>query len=131
MDKKPKKRSKGKVIVPTAILAVLAVLFGGRFGLNWGAGEGTNETSSNDLTTNSTASTQAVAKTNLVVEVREDKIIYDGNEVSLDEFRGVLQELDNSKYSWELRNNHAIKAPYDQVKALFAEYDVAFEETES
>jgi len=130
-DKKRKKKSRGKVVVPAAVLAVLAVLFGGRFGLNWGGDWGIGGNSGNNLNGNDAVSSQDSVKPSLIIEVNEDRIIYDGKEVSLDELRSLILERNKSGYIWELQNNHAVKAPYDQVKALLTECDVIFAETES
>jgi len=65
----------------------------------------------------------------IIIEISEDKIFFDGNEISLTELEGVIHQFSNPEYKWELHDvHHAVKTVYDDVVELLNEYSIAFRE---
>ena len=65
----------------------------------------------------------------LVIEISEEKIMYDGEEISLDDLEAVMQQFENLEDIWTLEDSYrAEKAIYDSVKDLLVKYDMAFKE---
>ena len=55
----------------------------------------------------------------LLIEIRENTIMYDGVELSLDELESILLKHKNPDDTWRLRDTyHADKSTYDEVKKL-------------
>jgi hypothetical protein len=63
----------------------------------------------------------------LLIEIEEDRIIYDGKEVSLSELEDILREYENTEYVWELRDTRqAVKRVYDEAAQLLDKYNIPF-----
>ena len=65
----------------------------------------------------------------LLIEINEEKIMYNGEEISLDELESVLQQFESLDDIWTLEDSYrADKSIYDEVKDLLVKYDMAFRE---
>jgi len=65
----------------------------------------------------------------LMIEIREDRIVYNYEEVSLAALEAVLVEFGNLEDIWILKDAfHADKYTYDKVRALLTELTVLFAE---
>ena len=63
----------------------------------------------------------------LTVTVREDKILYKGEEVTLVQLEeDLLKDYKVGEVDVELRDDHAIKAAYDEVKGLLDRLHIPF-----
>ena len=67
----------------------------------------------------------------LTISVKEDKLLYEGREVTLSQLEErLLQEYKAGSTAVELKDDHAIKAAYDEVKALLQKLSIPFTEGE-
>lgn len=65
----------------------------------------------------------------LTVTVREDKLLYEGREVNLAELEeSLLKDYVAETSTVELQDDHAIKAAYDEVKALLERLSIPYSE---
>ena len=63
----------------------------------------------------------------LTVTVREDKLLYEGEEVTLAQLEeNLLRDYKAGDTTVELRDDHAIKAAYDEVTALLQKLSIHF-----
>ena len=63
----------------------------------------------------------------LTVTVREDKLLYKGKEVTLGQLEeALLKDYKAGSSTVELKDDHAIKASYDEVKALLQKLSIPF-----
>ena len=63
----------------------------------------------------------------LTVTVREDKLLYEGEEVTLAQLEeNLLRDYKAGDTTVELRDDHAIKAAYDEVTALLQKLSIPF-----
>ena len=60
--------------------------------------------------------------------MREDTILFEGTAVTLEGLKEILLTRNQPETEWRLRDDRAIKAVYDQVKALFIECAAAYAE---
>ena len=149
MDKKrsrKRKRHTGrKVAGGTVLLALL--LAGGHFGLGIGREDGGLLTSGRLQDAVETVS-QVVQSTQqtvpetaqpvqeivvpqddgvLSIVVREDKLLYEGQEVTLAQLEeDLLRDYKAETTTVELQDDHAIKAAYDEVHALLQKLSIPF-----
>ena len=149
MDKKrsrKRKRHTGrKVAGGTVLLALL--LAGGHFGLGIGREDGGLLTSGRLQDAVETVS-QVVQSTQqtvpetaqpvqeivvpqddgvLSIVVREDKLLYEGQEVTLAQLEeNLLRDYKAETTTVELQDDHAIKAAYDEVHALLQKLSIPF-----
>ena len=142
----------GKVATGAVLLALL--LAGGHFGLGIGrdgggllTGEGVQTVSQNAESAKQKASetVQKASETTqetleklqgaiapqddgvLTVTVREDKLLYKGKEVTLGQLEeALLKDYKAGSSTVELKDDHAIKASYDEVKALLQKLSIPF-----
>ncbi len=149
MDKKrsrKRKRHTGrKVAGGTVLLALL--LAGGHFGLGIGREDGGLLTSGRlqgavEAVLQTAESTpEAVPETAqpvqqivvpqddgvLSIVVREDKLLYEGQEVTLAQLEeDLLRDYKAETTTVELQDDHAIKAAYDEVHALLQKLSIPF-----
>ena len=129
---KRKRHTGGKVAGGAILLA--ALLAGGHFGLGIGregggllTGEKAQSAKQTLVETTETAVetvTEAVQQIVvddgvLTITVREDKLFYEGKETTLAQLEEkLLKEYKAKSTTVELKDDHAIKAAYDEVKAL-------------
>ena len=157
-NKRSPKRNRhtgGKVTAGAVILALL--LAGGHFGLGIGREGGgflTGETFQNAAETiveNVEAAKEVVSETAdkaveavsevvqevvvpqddgvLTITVQEDKLLYEGQEVSLAQLEeALLRDYKAETSTVELKDDHAIKAAYDEVTALLQKLSIPFSE---
>ena len=150
-DKRNVKRNRhtgGKVTAGAVVLALL--LAGGHFGLGIGREGGgllTGEalqTATQTVTENAQAAkeaavetaekvseavTEAVTKDDgvLTITVKEDKLLYEGKEVTLAQLEeNLLKDYKAGTNTVELKDDHAIKAAYDEVTALLQKLNIPF-----
>ena len=65
----------------------------------------------------------------LTVTVKEDKLLYEGKEVTLAELEeNLLKDYKADASTVELKDDHAIKAAYDEVTALLQKLSIPFSE---
>ncbi len=63
----------------------------------------------------------------LTVTVKEDKLLYEGEEVTLAQLEeNLLKDYKPDSTTVELRDDHAIKAAYDEVTALLQKLSIPF-----
>ena len=139
----------GKVTAGAVVLALL--LAGGHFGLGIGREGGglltgqALETATETVTQTAEkvqetgvetaekvqeAVTEAVAPKDdgvLTVTVKEDKLLYEGEEVTLAQLEeSLLKDYKAGTNTVELVDDHAIKAAYDEVNALLQKLNIPF-----
>jgi len=124
-----------KIVV---ILIIAAVVVGGLllanyfglwpFGRGSGDGDGTMDSPVTDL--ENTEDVEVVERPpSLLIEIREDEILYDNNVIGLGDLENILQEYQGSDYVWTLQDTYrADKSTYDDVKNLLERYDMVFRE---
>ena len=136
----------GKVAGGAVLLALL--LAGGHFGLGIGREGGGLLTGEAFQTVTETAQ-ETVAETAekvqekaeevvtpqeqddgvLTITVKEDKLLYEGKDVSLSQLeQNLLKEYKIDSTTVELVDDHAIKAAYDEVTALLQKLNIPFRE---
>lgn len=65
----------------------------------------------------------------LTITVKEDKLLYEGKDVSLSQLeQNLLKEYKIASTTVELVDDHAIKAAYDEVTALLQKLNIPFRE---
>lgn len=139
---KKKKSKKGKVAGGIGILAVIAALgfFGGKgLGLGGGGGLGLGK----DVNVNADADKQDEKDpvenkqeeqqtekdvVTVSIEVKQGQYLIDGAEKSLADIEALLTAEDAADTSFVLVNNYAATKAWDEVKALFTEYEIAVTE---
>lgn len=139
---KKKKSKKGKVAGGIGILAVIAALgfFGGKgLGLGGGGGLGLGK----DANVNADADKQDEKDpvenkqeeqqtekdvVTVSIEVKQGQYLIDGAEKSLADIEALLTAEDAADTSFVLVNNYAATKAWDEVKALFTEYEIAVTE---
>ena len=139
----------GKVTAGAVILALL--LAGGHFGLGIGREGGgllTGQALETDQETLSETAEKAQEKAAeavetvqekveeavspqddgvLTVTVREDKLLYEGEEVTLAQLEeNLLRDYKGDDTTVELKDDHAIKAAYDEATALLQKLNIPF-----
>ena len=63
----------------------------------------------------------------LTVTVREDKLLYEGEEVTLAQLEeNLLRDYKGDDTTVELKDDHAIKAAYDEAAALLQKLNIPF-----
>ena len=63
----------------------------------------------------------------LTVTVKEDKLLYEGSEVTLAQLEeSLLKDYRGDATAVELRDDHAIKAAYDEAAALLQKLNIPF-----
>jgi len=64
-----------------------------------------------------------------LISITGDSIIHNGQTLSPIELIEFILQVNQPDYIWELRDDHAIMATYNEVRMLLIENDVRFEET--
>ena len=65
----------------------------------------------------------------LVIRVAGDAIFHGDDPVTIDQLQSILDEHDDPGVMWELRDEQAILAVYEEVRILLMEQGAAFTET--
>ena len=152
---KQNRHTGGKVAGGAALLALL--LAGGHFGLGIGREGGGFLTAENIQTATETvvqgvesareALTEAVEQTGetvtetvqqivvpqddgvLTITVKEDKLLYEGQETTLVQLEeSLLKDYRAGVSTVELKDDHAIKSAYDEVSALLQKLSIPYSE---
>ena len=65
----------------------------------------------------------------LVIEIIDNRILFDGKDISIVELESLILLYIEHDYIWELHDTHqAVKTVYDDVVELFNKHDIAFRE---
>ena len=65
----------------------------------------------------------------LTIVVREDKLLYEGRELTIEQLEeALLRDYKAGSSALELKDDHAIKAAYDEVKALLQKLSLPYTE---
>ena len=126
-----------KILIVLIIVAVIVggVLLANHFGI-WpfgsGFGDGDGDGTVNSPVTDQEDTQEVVVSErppSLLIEIKEDVIIYDDNEVTLDELEAILKKYEGIDYIWTLQDSYrAYKLTYDNVSELLEKYDIVFRE---
>ena len=130
------------IIIIVVICYFLYAFFNGLWPFGTGGGEGDSDAGVTD--NGVTESVIDVVETNvpqdgdngndielpvLIIEISEDRIIYNENEVSLEELETILLTYGNPDDIWEIHDVYrAEKAVFDEVKQLLQKLDIVFRE---
>ena len=129
------KKGGGKIIflliLIIIILLLLLYLFGDGIGFGFGGtGLGTGDSIAVNATVTAEQTTEASAEnTVIVIEISEDKIIFDGTEYpAYEEFEKFFYENDFNGREFILKDNKSIKSVYDSVKKLLDSFGGKYSE---
>ena len=67
----------------------------------------------------------------LIIMISGEQIMHGNREVTLQELTSIVLEINTPDDTWELWDNQAIKATYDQAKAVLIDNAIRFEERTS
>ena len=118
-DKK-KKKSKAPLLFIILLLLILALLLLMNYlGLGFGGGKGEGGSGNGNESVAATAddSNTATEKTTVVVTVKGSAYVYDGAELTLDELKTKLGELDKDKTVVELKDDGAVENAMADAKS--------------
>ena len=134
-EQKKKKSHTGRNVTITAVL-LAALLGGGHFGLGIGRGGEGFLTQNSESAQTQTAAAEASAEPQaeetapddgvLAITVQEDKLLYQGAEVSLTELEEALLRDYTPEKTVTLTDDHAIKAAYDEAAALLDKLGIPY-----
>ncbi|MBO6141683.1 MAG: hypothetical protein J6O40_07820 [Ruminococcus sp.] len=116
---KKKKKSKAPLLFIVLLLLIAALLLLMNYlGLGFGGGKGDGGSSNGNESVAATAddSNTATEKTNVVVTVKGSSYVYDGAELTLDELKTKLSELDKDKTVVELKDDGAVENAMSDAK---------------
>ena len=77
------------------------------------------------------ATEYAEEERSLVIVISGEQIMHGNREITLQELSGIVLEINTPDDTWELWDNQAIKATYDQAKAVLIDNAIRFEERTS
>lgn len=128
-QKKKKRHAGAKATAATAIL--LAALAGGSYGFQrsgWNIPGVQNNDRKGPSIQESTVSEQAAVQDEktLTVTVRNSEILYQGNTVTLSDLEAQLLSDYTGEKQIVLKDDHAIKATFDEVTALLAKLSLPY-----
>ena len=120
-----------KIICVIVVVAVAAycfyAAFNGLFPFGGGDGDGFGVVSlidPKDIT-----EPDSVSEPPLVIEINENRIIYNEDEISFDELEIIIKKYGNDEYGWTIRDVYrADKDTFDKVRGLLANNDIFFAE---
>ena len=67
----------------------------------------------------------------LIITISGEQIMHGNREITLQELSSIVLEINTPDDTWELWDNQAIKATYDQAKAVLIDNAIRFEERTS
>ncbi len=142
--KKKKRHHRRGFLIILLLLLIIAILilmlvyggFGGGFGGNGGSGEGGNsgpETSAVVGSTQETSSpdtdTGEEQGTAILIEINGEKINVDGEELeNAAALKEKLLSINKEGSTYIIRDSHAVKAVYDEAKAVLDELSYSYSE---
>lgn len=118
-DKK-KKKSKAPLLFIILLLLILALLLLMNYlglGFGGGKGEGGSGNGNESVAASADDSNTATEKTTVVVTVKGSSYVYDGAELTLDELKTKLGELDKDKTVVELKDDGAVENAMADAKS--------------
>ena len=135
---KNKKSSKGKVaggVGAVAVVAIAALLFGKDFGLGLGDGLGFGDGKESKPVSSEVkeevkdevkeeVKDENKEKKTVVIEVKQDKYFIGEVEKSLADIEAMLTGEGVANTSFVLESNYAATKEWDEIKALFTQYEV-------
>lgn len=135
---KNKKSSKGKVVGgvgAVAVVAIAALLFGKDFGLGLGDGLGFGDGKESKPVSSEVkeevkdevkeeVKDENKEKKTVVIEVKQDKYFIGEVEKSLADIEAMLTGEEVANTSFVLESNYAATKEWDEIKALFTQYEV-------
>ena len=114
-------------ILVLGAIAVLILLFGGRFGFGFGNGLGFGESVTSTNTTDTTEEVREAETTEakeIVIKVEEDKIYYGGEEVAdIEELKTRISDDEAAGATFIFESEYGIKSTMDEVHALLEELE--------
>ena len=116
---KKKKKSKAPLLFIVLLLLIAALLLLMNYlGLGFGGGKGDGGSGGGNESVAATAddSNTATEKTNVGVTVKGSSYVYDGAELTLDELKTKLSELDKDKTVVELKDDGAVENAMSDAK---------------
>lgn len=131
-------KKKGKVAGGVGAVAVLAIaaLFAGK-GLGFGFGDGNGFGTGDKVSVNADAENQTDEKQDVTeekkeeagavtvtIEVKQAQYLIDGAEKTLVDIEALLAAEDAANTSFVLVDNYAAAKEWDEIKALFTEYEI-------
>ena len=117
---KKKKKSKAPLLFIVLLLLIAALLLLMNYlGLGFGGGKGDGGSSNGNESVAATAddSNTATEKTTVVITVKGTSYVYDGSELTLDELKTKLSELDKEKTVIELKDDGAVENAMADAKS--------------
>ena len=118
--KDKKKKGKGPIVFLLLLLLILALLWLLNYlglGFGFGKGSGGSSSGSESVAASTSDSNTDTSKTTVVVTVKGSAYVYDGAELTLDDLKNKLGELDKDKTVIELKDDGAVENAYADAKA--------------
>lgn len=117
-DKK-KKKGKGPIVLLIILLLLLALLWLMNYlglGFGFGKGDGGSSGGNESVAASADDSNTDTAKTTVTVTVKGSSYVYDGAELTLDDLKTKLGELDKDKTIIELKDDGAVENAMSDAK---------------
>lgn len=120
-----------KIIGVLGVIALLVILFLGRFGFG-GSGDGKGDGESSDSIQQASEPDAAKADSNEVtVIVRESRVLIGDREFSTPEdLKKYVEEIHNDKKVFRLKEENSIQETYEWVVEVFGELQIQLERAE-
>lgn len=125
-----------KFALPIAVIVVIGYLvfafFTGSFPFGTGLGDGDGEAIESEY---ATAQEEPEIEEpdiieeppSLIIEISEDRIIYEGEEISIEDLEKILRRYAYIQDIWEIHDVYrADRATYERVRELFRTHDVVY-----
>ena len=111
-------------ILVLGVAAMLILLFGGRFGFGTGSGFGLVESQTSSDAESEVRENESSANKEITIKVVEDKIYYNGEELSgIEDLRTRITDDDAAGASFIFESEYGIKATMDEVYDLLNELE--------
>lgn len=110
--KDKKKKGKGPILFLILLLLILALLWLMNYlglGFGFGKGSGGSSSGSDSVAASTSDSNTETTKTTVTVTVKGSTYVYDGAELTLDDLKTKLSELDKDKTVIELKDDGAVE----------------------
>ena len=135
--KNKKKKKRGLLWLLLLLLLLLGIGLGLGLGLGWfdgkgdGDGDGDGKTTisaveGNDSTASTAEDSSATEKTSVKLKISGDKYVYDGSELSLEDLKTKLSELDKTKTVIEVTDDGAVANAVTALKEMLDSIGLPF-----